>query len=137
MVRNSYPTEWEVLLPLDEGDEWGYRAAYKPDMLVRLRWGRVSVESLDEDWSNRVTSPENNRTEYVEVLYAGQPVERVVVANVDGLKCYSPIPRNPVSVEVTEWDFKLARLLQQMTDGGSYLSSGTWLRLAAHHPDGR
>ncbi len=156
LVFDSAPAHWRVL-PTDaptyvhrfqygtdaRGDHiWGLdehhsRAILLNDIDVGLVWGMELARNLDftDEWGPNVGSHDAKvGMDLIEVLYRGQPVDRVAYYRVDNFHGSMPMPtyhyppgtagsgevREPESMTVSSWDLAIVSLTDTLGGGGTY-----------------
>jgi len=110
------------------------RAAYRPDVSLGIAWGLryEGGRTWQEDWA---TYPDRTiRAYWADVFYAGMLVDRHLLLNVDGGRCFLPTPHldydttdvsNPILIEryVDRVEHGLARLVDGLGGGVSEFDS--------------
>ena len=97
------------------------RAVLRRDLDVGLAWGMEDPsspgESLEPDWTS-TTLARRATASVDEVLYRGQPVDRLVYAVIDNAHGLVPWPRaaaiQPKTLEVSRWQRDLVVLLRDL-----------------------
>jgi hypothetical protein len=99
------------------------RAAYKPDVCLALAWG-IDPDNIPPDetrfqkapWSKAFPAAPEWTTLLADVLYCGTLVHRESCADVDGARCYLPVPRRSKTGEftVSQWSHDFVRLLDRL-----------------------
>lgn len=112
LIANSTPSEWNTIshgdaqVPAHAGCKFQSTeeemdtdvhlthttgAAFLPNPLITLAWGKTFSGDFEEPWANRF--PERHATgELVDVLYAGAPVYQDRYVVVDGGRALLPLP---------------------------------------------
>lgn len=124
----------DAIWGLDEHDS---RAVLRSDLDVSLVWGMVTGdEPSAQDWADQLSSVNKKvRAAVAEVLYRGQPVDRVVYAIVDNAHGAVPWPElhyrpganqsldtsePPESLTITAWEMAVVSLSDALGGGGGY-----------------
>jgi hypothetical protein len=111
------------------------RAVLRDDVAIGLAWGLTVNESFEEDWSSRFPDPKAS-SDWLEVLYNGQPVDRELIVHVDG-RCYVPMPEQVfddvhadrpqvVGLRITQWQQHVVGIAQAL--GGAGYDYGDYVR---------
>jgi hypothetical protein len=166
LILASEPEHWRVLpteAPTyihrvqygsdDRGDGiWGLdehhsRAILLDDIDVGLVWGMTLDRNLDftDEWGPNVGSHDAKvGRDLIEVLYRGQPVDRVTYYRVDNFHGSMPIPtyhypagsagsgvvREPDSITVSSWDLAIVSLTDTLGGGGGYGTPESYVKRA-------
>lgn len=134
-VLNSTVDDWVKLregptgLPAgDDGEGHHSRAAWAPDVSVGLAWGCVATAGRGRRvWWGSSFPDDEIIQEYVDILYCGQPIRRVVGMVVDGGRMLLPWPTTVYSdseegsvesVSVGDQRLHLFRLLDGLDGSG-------------------
>lgn len=107
-----------------EHDSHHSRAVLRDDLAIGLAWGLRENENFEEDWSSKFPDPKAS-SDWLEVLYHGQPVDRELIVHVDG-RCYVPLPEQifddlhadqpkVIGLRVTRWQHHLVGIAQGLS----------------------
>jgi len=162
LIQDSTPEDWHVL-PTSaptyvhrfqygsdaRGDAiWGLdehyaRAVLVSDVDVGLVWGMTLDRDLEPDWAEPLSAVNKKVSlDLIEVLYRGQPVDRIEYAVVDNGHGHVPWPvvnyrpganqdpnaptEPPDSMTVTAWDMAVVSLTDVLGRGGAYGARGEY-----------
>lgn len=99
------------------GGNYG-QAMYRHDLAVGLRWGRTHLEDFHASWVEAF-SDATTSSEWVLLLYNGEPVDQVLRVVVDGGRVGLPAPRpGDESRPVERWKYELLRVVQEIAAPG-------------------
>jgi hypothetical protein len=112
-ILGSGPEDWvhHELIP-NRAKHW-FSAAYVPDISVGLQWGATCEKDFKEDWHSKFPDPKAS-SEWVDLLFNGHTVDRTALVNVDGGRCYLPLPQGADRSTVIERDYRMARVVQSI-----------------------
>jgi hypothetical protein len=104
LILGSQPDEWNrvdrgsptfLYGLVYDGEHQGLhdaRAVYKLNVAVGIAWGLKANENYRADWIEKFADSENAWSEYIDILYNGNPVDRKVRVVVDGGRAALPPP---------------------------------------------
>jgi len=92
-------------------------ATYRPDVSIALRWPLRESSPYWETWLAFLKPGEEGEPRsWVELLYNGAPVERVMYLSVDGYRAELPIPRFSPKDDwvIPRWQFDFFRMFNAL-----------------------
>ena len=121
-VESSHPTnDWIHVSPDQNSREYYFREDSQLRIFMRFTNEGVQCENFQEDWANQY--PDRRATGYwVNVTYAGQLIERVILVAVDGARAELPAPR-PSTLIVSRLNYKVAQINDIMGSLDQYMRS--------------